>query len=559
MGRIHRYGQDHDPVVILNLVADKTREGTVLATLLRKLESIRKEMQSDKVFDVIGRLFKNVSLREYMARAVTDEGAKAVGRELEGTLTKEQVAALQSREQALFGGGSVRAELPRLRVDLERERLRTLLPGYVRRFVGRVAPLLDLDVVGDLDTAFRLQARRVGALDALWPILETYTEEERNALMVSRPKDPTMALFVHPGEPLFERLRSLVAARFEQDALRGAVFVDPTALRPYFFHVALVTVVRRADLDLRALSRGEVLATSLVGIRQDEEGTLSAWPVEHLLLLGGAQEMPPAVIPFAATGTAALPAAGAFARTVVAEPLAEERRQALLATLESRAEFVRLGFHYQEGDLAAARSRYTDKARAGDAHAKGEVTKIRQRQQGLAGRRDVALRVLRREPELLAVEDVEFLAHGLVVPSSDPEERERFDVQTEAIAMAVARAYEEGLGATVRDVSKADRARAAGLDDWPGFDLLSHRPKGHAVAIEVKGRADRGLVELSENEYARACNLGLNYWLYVVYGCGRPTPALVRVQDPFHKLLFRATGSVQVGELDVLAAADADV
>jgi superfamily II DNA or RNA helicase/transcriptional regulator with XRE-family HTH domain len=564
MGRIHRYGQNHDPVVILNLVADRSSDGTVLAegrvmaTLLRKLEGIRREMQSDKVFDVIGRLFQNVSLRAYMERAVTDEGAEAVGRELEGILTKEQVEALQSRERALYGGGSVSTELPRLRAALARERLCTLLPGYLRRFLSRVAPLLDLAVVGDLDATFRLQAMRVGALDALWPILETYSETQRAALSVARPADPTVALFVHPGEPLFERLRSLVEARFEPDALRGALFVDPTADRPYFFHVAVVTVVRQVDPDLPAFGRGEVIATRLVGIRQEEDRTLSAWPVEHLLLLGGAKELPSAVISFAATGVAARTAAEAFARSAIAEPLAEERRQALLATLESRAEFVRLGFHYQDADLASARNRYSEKARAGDAHAKGEVTKIRQRQQGLAGRRDCALQVLRREPELIAVEDVEFVAHALVVPSSDPEERERFDVQTEAIAVAVARAYEEALGATVRDVSKAEQARAAGLDDWPGFDLLSHRLQGDAMAIEVKGRVDRGLVELSANEYARACNLGPGYWLYVVYGCGRPIPTLVRVQDPFNKLLFRATGSTQVGEQDVLAFAEAD-
>ena len=41
MGRIHRYGQKHDPVQIVNLVAPKTREGLVIQTLLNKLEAIR--------------------------------------------------------------------------------------------------------------------------------------------------------------------------------------------------------------------------------------------------------------------------------------------------------------------------------------------------------------------------------------------------------------------------------------------------------------------------------------------------------------------------------------
>ena len=97
MGRIHRYGQKHDPVIILNLVAAKTREGRVLKTLLDKLEKIRKQLKSDKVFDVIGRIFEGVSIRQYMEDALTEEGATAVEQRLEGQLTKEQVQALAER------------------------------------------------------------------------------------------------------------------------------------------------------------------------------------------------------------------------------------------------------------------------------------------------------------------------------------------------------------------------------------------------------------------------------------------------------------------------------
>src|SRR3954454_5130831 len=93
MGRIHRYKQMHDPVVIANLVAGKTREGRVMKTLLEKLERIRKELKSDKVFDVIGRLFEGVSIKDYMEQAVTPAGADDAVRALEGTITKEQVVA----------------------------------------------------------------------------------------------------------------------------------------------------------------------------------------------------------------------------------------------------------------------------------------------------------------------------------------------------------------------------------------------------------------------------------------------------------------------------------
>jgi superfamily II DNA/RNA helicase len=68
MGRIHRYGQKHDPVIVLNLVAGKTREGRVLKTLLEKLERIRRELGSDKVFDIIGAFSRTCPLRNTWSR-----------------------------------------------------------------------------------------------------------------------------------------------------------------------------------------------------------------------------------------------------------------------------------------------------------------------------------------------------------------------------------------------------------------------------------------------------------------------------------------------------------
>ena len=72
MGRIHRYGQTHDPVVVVNLVAGSTREGRVLKTLLDKLETIRRQLQSSKVFDVVGRIFEGVSIKDYIEQTLAD-------------------------------------------------------------------------------------------------------------------------------------------------------------------------------------------------------------------------------------------------------------------------------------------------------------------------------------------------------------------------------------------------------------------------------------------------------------------------------------------------------
>ncbi len=566
MGRIHRYKQLRD-VRIVNLLAGKTREGRVLHTLLDKLEKIRKELRSDKVFDVIGRLFEGVSLRQYMERAITEKGVAEAVDEVEGKLTKEQVAAIQERERRLFGtGGEVAAHLPEQRASLEREELRRLLPGYVRRFLDKAAPLLDLSIAGDLDGFFSLKPLKRSALDPLWPFLEAYPEDMRSKLMVSKPSTPSEGIFLHPGEPVFERLRGLVCSRFGRQALAGGVFIDPYATRPYLFHFALLGIIQRAgggaskapadNLFSNDTAPGEALEYRLVGLRQDQGGEVEECPVEHLLLLRGGGRIPPIALSFAATAGESRDRARGFTLEKIARPLIDARRAELLESLRAREEFVARGFDYQDADLAAQRARLSGKARSGDPKAKGDLTKVKGRQGAIAARREEALSRLRHEPELIEADEVTFLAHALVLPSSDPKDRRRHDAEVEALAVRVAWGYEEARGATVRDVSKKQLAVACGLTECPGFDLHSRGPGPEERAIEVKGRAGIGDVEVTENEWAKACNLREKYWLYVVFDCGTPTPRLVRVQDPFRKLVANAKGGVIIDEREILAAGE---
>ena len=101
-------------------------------------------------------------------------------------------------------------------------------------------------------------------------------------------------------------------------------------------------------------------------------------------------------------------------------------------------------------------------------------------------------------------------------------------------------------------------ARRAGLPDWPGFDILSKGPGNAARNIEVKGRARAGAVEVTDNEWAAACNQRNDYWLYVVFDCATPHPRLVRVRDPFGKLLAnsRMSNSYAVNAEALYAAAE---
>lgn len=557
MGRIHRYGQKHDPVIITNLVAGKTREGRVLKTLLDKLEVIRKELGKDKVFDVVGRIFEGLSISDYMRRAITDAGADEAAKTLASHITAGQIADIEAQERKVYGqAGDVSSELDRLQTALDREAYCRLLPGYIHRFIAKAAPALGISVEGDLNETFSLRPAKEGALDALWPVLDSYPPDRREDLTIHRPDLSQKAIFLRPGEPLFDAICARVRACFGDAAIRGAVFVDPTVSHPYFFFLAIIRVLRKRDPDHPAFRNEEPIESRLVGLRYSEKGQIEECPVEHLLLLrGNTGGLPTASARFASTVKQALAEAKAYASEYLAAGCAEEHKDRITREIPQRAAFITRGFDYQEAELAARRAKLTQKVRSGEVRYKPELDEVRDRQHALSKQRADALATLQRAPELIEAEPVQFVAHGLVVPSADPEDRKSYDKDIEEIAVKVAIAYEEAAGASVRDVSNPARARLAGLIDWPGFDLLSHRPDGEERDIEVKGRFGVGDVDISENEYAKACNLREKYWLYVVFDCATSHPQLVRVQDPFMKLIVRRKG-VTVDEKDILAASE---
>ena len=118
------------------------------------------------------------------------------------------------------------------------------------------------------------------------------------------------------------------------------------------------------------------------------------------------------------------------------------------------------------------------------------------------------------------------------------------------MAMRIARNFEvDRYKVRVYDVSSPHLAR--------GYDLKSHRCNGEKVAIEVKGRAGRGPVHLTENEWPTAVNVRDKYWLYVVVDCAT-NPTLYRVQDPAFKLTVKSRKSFTVNIGDIIREAESD-
>ena len=569
MGRIHRYGQKHE-VRIVNLVSTNTREGRVLKVLLDRLEAIRKELRSDKVFDVIGRLFENKSLRDHMREALTDEGARRVRRRIRSTLAGHAVRAIAKRDERVYGTrGEVMRQLGTLKGEVETERYLHLLPGYVRRFVKLASPLLGLKTSGDLDGSFALAPTRAGAMDPLLGALETYSKSAREQVRVRRPTGSEPCVWLHPGEPVFDAMCGRVLRVCERDAARGAIFIDPRVEEPYLLHLGEAVVEEERDADRVGISSrkasardgGEhssgfgrrILERRLVALRQGDDGQGQEVPFEHVALLQGAPNIPPGAVPLAAKSVA-LRAQAAADLDVEARYMADARKEVVRAGVRDRRKRVGLNFNLKAADVARLRA---ELARDADADPQ-ELEAVKRKQRDLGAQRTLALERLDAEPERIVPGETRFLAHALVLPPAGQRMVEAFDAHVEEIAVRIASEWERGRGATVTDVSAPAAARMAGLGDYPGFDLLAVGDAGERRHIEVKGRAGRNAVWMEINEWKAACHLGEEYWLYVVYGCGTAAPRLERVQDPFSKLVGKGTTRLMISVGEVIGAAEKD-
>ena len=124
VGRIHRYGQEHD-CIIFNFVARNTREGRVLQKLLERLREIRNELGTDQVFDVVGeifpanlleKLFRDLYARRTNEHAITDRIVRETDPTRFREITQSALEGLAKKELNLSAivGKTVEAKEGRL-------------------------------------------------------------------------------------------------------------------------------------------------------------------------------------------------------------------------------------------------------------------------------------------------------------------------------------------------------------------------------------------------------------------------------------------------------------
>jgi hypothetical protein len=331
------------------------------------------------------------------------------------------------------------------------------------------------------------------------------------------------------------------------------VFRDPTVEKPYGVAFYVCQIGEAADLSAEKTGAASVnlLDRRLLAVRWDEGGEFSLCAPNHLLalqagtkgslwkanrLLRGPDEQ--------------VQKCDRYARSLAEGTFLQQIRTVVRAESDGRMEDLARGFDLLAAELGEQRAELARKARDGDAAAAERLAEVRAVQGQLQEERAVALLGEHRRADRLDIVTFERVAVGLVIPDDSAEAQETYDKNIEAIAVRVARNFEvDRYNARVLDVSAPHLAK--------GYDLESHRANGEIVAIEVKGRAGRGSVQLTENEWPTAVNVRDRYWLYVVADCAT-TPSLYRVQDPAFKLAVKSRQSFTVNFGDILREAEHD-
>jgi SNF2 family DNA or RNA helicase len=549
MGRLHRFGQRHDEVRIFNFIADKTREGDVLATLLAKLDEARRELCTDKVFDVIGQQLQEVSIRDLLRESLFETAPYSAQKQLDNMFATQRLrAAVEEQRKQASSFGDVAKRLGQLNAEIEVERFNQLLPAYVQNFAEKALPRLGFEIDGDLNQRARLN--RTSGSNWIEPLashwrggLPPYISVRRDG---SAGSDSAPIAFLRPGEPLFNAFCDETIRRFGNDARRGGFFLDPTSEQPYY---AALYVSQLGERSLRGGdTKPRLLERRLMGLRWDNTGEFTSCAPNHLIALVGA---PPSLAwkagPLLQSPLDQVHRADAHARMLAETTFLQQARTSVRAESSARLDDLQRGFDFSAGEMAERRVDFARRVRDGDEQAVTQLDLVKREQSRIEQEKAEALLYEQRRGDMLDIITLERIAIALVIPDQSPEALESYGKNIEAIAMRVAINYEvDRHKAKVFDVSSPHLGR--------GYDLESHRANGEKIVIEVKGRAGRGQVHLTENEWPTAANVRDKYWLYVVTDCATE-PRMFRVQDPV-RLAFKTRQSFTLNIGDIMKEAE---
>jgi superfamily II DNA or RNA helicase len=529
MGRIHRYGQQND-VLVFNMVAHNTREGKVLEKLLTKLDVIREQMGSDRVYDVISDVFEGVNLDD-IVDAVLNGKHNQFNELVESSPEQWRLRfeeKIRSRRESL-GHSDIDYRDARLLRDDSREK--RLQPIYIKLFFEKAFRELGGDFTEMPGEVFRIEKLPEPVAQALrddyhmaTDLRDIYFCFDKDVFLDAQLSAQYGRLhYINPGNPVFDSLVKAARRRFREEMLKGAVLISPEEKDEY-----LAFFVKSQILDSRPTKEEESVADEqLRVVIQQNDGRFRATSPGKFIDLHAPTE-------FAKTFYPPLPVTETevvqWSFNNITLTQFEDARERVALDIEKRKDYLDTAFSNVIMDLTAEINDMQGKLLLGNANVEEKMAKkqakivlLQERKQQRIARLEEMLALSPKAPQVLGC--------AFVLPLTAVEYESHYgmsrDDEVERIAMETAMQYEWDDGRLPEDVSANNE----------GYDIRSVSKDDLKRYIEVKGRSAEGGVMISENEYNRLSQLGDNAWLYIVINC-RSTPELFRIQNPGKLLRF---------------------
>ena len=528
MGRIHRYGQEKD-CLILNFVSTNTREGRVMGKLFERIQLIEDDLdpkKTGKVFNVLGDVFPSNQLekmlREMYAHNLTEEVIKNRIVEQIDTAHFKQIT-----QSTLKGLAKKELNLSAIVGKSAEAKERRLVPEVVQEFFVQAAPWQGMHpkekptprgvftigkVPRNLWKRGEDNEKRFGVMG------HEYGNVAFSKEIIS--KDNTID-WITPGHPLFEVIREETVENFGDELQKGSVFYDINISQPTKLDIFSTSIVD---------GLGHTLHKRLFVLESKQDGTISVKQPTIFLDIIPAKDNP--ILPL----DSELASRTHLEQHLVSSALNNYLNEVQMDRLKETKiieKHLDLSLNELINKQNLKLSEYIQLQIDGDKnpYLASNITQTENRVLELTNRLELRKKDLAKERQC-TISATLHLGTAWVLPHPEREKPEIkgmvSDAEIEKIAVLKTIEHEQSLGYKVQTVESENR----------GFDLISRKPHPEdpltaidVKFIEVKGRAAVGEVALSSNEYKTAQRLKSDFYLYVVYNCST-TPELHIIKDP---------------------------
>jgi superfamily II DNA or RNA helicase len=541
LGRIHRIGQ-RDDCYAFNFVAtegedgDAIVEGRILQRLLEKLEIMKRSLEG-RVFDVIGEVLSlnDINLPDMLREAAVDP------RRLDDYLDqidRIDPDRLKEYEQAtgiaLARGHVDFSGFQQQNLEVEERRL---MPKYVEEQFIAAAKRIGLRVEPRADGLWRiehvladLRSERLASVRKLGKAEQEYRKVTFHKEVLDQDAHVD-AVLVGPGHSLYAAVDEKLNEQLTHAGGGTALFLDAQASAPYRLHFFEITIKGKDSRGTEVPLYAEVLAV------RDEAGEFEIVPADVLLDLAPHPDKWNQVEPVDPQ-----PAMDHLKSTYQLEcrTRCQQERQRFSAIVRDYLERsftarIRKAQERYMGLMAELGQRAEYKLAADEAKKYLDDLE-RTKRERLAGLD--RLQIARTGPvrhlatALVLTPDANVAAQmGTLCREPDTELRMRKERRAEDIVI-------EHL---VAEGFPRDRIERVGSQKI-GFDIRAHRISDPATGqievrrVEVKGYTRGNDIQLTVNEWYKAQQLALTYWLYVVWNPLEDGHELVRIHNPAAKL-----------------------